>query len=70
MVQLTEEDIIALKGLASVAPQLEAILGAPKPRTDSDEYETDNDRLTRQISGSTHVDKLHERIGNAWQGKK
>lgn len=70
MVQLTDEDIIALKGLAAVAPKLQTLLAAP--RADADDHEDTDAWLKRKIAeptqrGGNHFDNLQVRIENAWR---
>lgn len=71
--QLTDEEITTLKALAAAAPQLEALLGAPKPapRTDSDDFEDTDDWLKRRIAGRSHdgnsLNSLQDHIENAWR---
>lgn len=71
MVQLTDEDIIALKGLAAVAPKLQTLLSAPAPRADGSDFEDTNDWLKRKIAGRSHdgnsLNSLQDHIENAWR---
>lgn len=62
--QLTPEEVATLKSLAAAAPALEALLGAPAPRTD----ETDDAWLRRKIAGDgDHLSNLQARVGHAWR---
>jgi hypothetical protein len=70
MTTLTEEEVIALKNLASVASNLEAILVAPNQRTDAADDDEEDAWIKRGIAGVNHLDNLNNRVENAWRGRK